>query len=74
MNPWAKFRALLPTDPLLAGEVIEHHDDGTSSVTLPGNITIRVQGQTVAVGLHAFVQSGRIQGEAPDLPEVEVLV
>lgn len=74
MNTWAKFRALLPSDPLLVGEVVEHHSDGTSSVTLPGAITIRVQGHDVSVGNQAFVQSGRIQGLAPDLPGSSVAV
>lgn len=74
MNAWAQFRALLPQDPLLVGEVIEHNADGTSFVTLPGNITIRVQGQTVAIGLMAFVQSGRIQGEAPSLTTYSIAV
>ena len=74
MNAWAQFRALLPTDPLLVGEVTAHNADGTSDVTLPGNIHIRVQGQTVGIGLQAFVQSGRIQGEAPDLPGFQVAV
>lgn len=74
MNAWAKFRALLPADPLLVGEVIAHNDDGTSTIELPGNIPIRVQGQTVAVGLQAFAQGGRITGEAPDLPGFIVAV
>lgn len=74
MNAWAQFRALLPQDPLLVGEVIAFNGDGTSEVRLPGNITIRVQGQTVAVGLKAFVQSGRIQGEAPNLTTYSIAV
>lgn len=74
MNTWAKFRALLPSDPLLVGEVTAHNADGTSDVQLPGAITIRVQGQDVSVGNQAFVQSGRIQGVAPDLPGSSVAV
>lgn len=74
MNTWAQFKSLLPSDPLLVGEVLSHNADGTSSVELPGAITIRVQGQTVAVGLQAFVQTGRIVGEAPNLTGYTIAV
>lgn len=73
-NTYKRFLALLPADPLLVGEVTAHNTDGTSDVELPGATTIRAQGQTVAVGLRAFVQGGRVIGEAPDLPYFEVEV
>jgi hypothetical protein len=73
-NLWSQFRALLPQDPLLVGQVIAHNSDGTSSITLPGNVTIRAIGQSVAVGLWAFVQSGTVQTEAPSLPSYVVTV
>lgn len=73
-NIWKQLAALLPGDPLLVGQVIAHNADGTSSVTLPGNQTIRVLGQGVPVGTRAFVQTGRLQGEAPALSYVELVV
>ncbi len=72
MNVWKQFEALLPADPLLVGQVLSHNSDGTSSVTLPGAQIIRAQGQSVPVGNFAFVQTGRVQGDAPNLPSVEV--
>ncbi|AXQ27582.1 hypothetical protein D0B54_02350 [Solimonas sp. K1W22B-7] len=72
MNIWKQFQQLLPSDPQLVGEVLRHNADGSSSVELPGAQVIRVQGQSVAAGLRAFVQGGRIQGEAPDLPTYEL--
>lgn len=74
MNVFNKFLALLPGRPLLVGEVIAHNADGTSAIELPGNIVIWVDGQTVAVGLKAFVQDGRVQGQAPDLPVLQALI
>lgn len=74
MNLYSQFRKLLPSDPLLVGEVLSFESDGSSVISLPGGGVLRAQGQTVAVGLMAFVQSGRVQGEAPELPGVEVLV
>lgn len=73
-NVRAQFDRLLPKDPLLVGTVTSHNADGTSSLTLPGGGTIRVQGQTVAVGDKAFIQSGRVQGEAPNLATYEITV
>lgn len=73
-NLWTQFSALLPGDPLLVGYVLAHNADGTSTVRLPGNHTLRVQGQSVAVGLNAFVQSGRVQSQAPALPLSEFAV
>ena len=72
MNTWRDFEALLPADPLLIGEVTAHNADGTSTVELPSGDTLRVRGQGVSVGNNAFVQTGQVQGEAPDLPVVSV--
>jgi len=68
MNAYARLRALLPGKPLWVGEVLSHNDDGTSTIELPGGVTIRAQGQIVAIGDRAFVEGSRVTGEAPDLP------
>lgn len=73
-NVFRQFQRLLPRDPLLAGEVIAHNSDGTSTVQLPGGGEIRARGQSVAVGTNAYVRSGRIEGEAPDLTVFEEFV
>lgn len=73
-NLYQAFQNLLPRDRLQAGTVIDHNADGTSTVTLPDGGLLRVTGQSVAVGKKAFIQSGRIQGEAPDLPLTEITV
>lgn len=67
-NLWRQFRELLPDDPLLIGEVLVHHDDGTSTVLLIDGGSLRVRGVDVDVGKKAFVRGGVIEGEAPDLP------
>ncbi|RAH37403.1 hypothetical protein [Halomonas sp. SL1] len=73
-NLYRQFLDLIPRDPLLVGEVTSHNTDGTSTLQLPGGGTLRARGQGVAVGLKAFVQTGEIRGEAPDLTDVTVEV
>lgn len=65
---WTKFQQLIPSELLLIGEVLAHNADDTSTVELPGGGQLIVKGQTVAIGNNAFVQYGRVQGEAPSLP------
>jgi hypothetical protein len=62
-----RLRALFPADPLLVCTVTAHNADGTSTVQFPGGQSARVRGQTVAVGLNAWLRGGRIEGEAPNL-------
>lgn len=73
-NLYQQFRALIPTDALLIGTVQQQHGDGTSTIELPAGDTIRVTGTSVLPGGRAFVQSGRIQGEAPELPLYQVTI
>ena len=67
MNLAAKFKKLLPTEPIQVGEVTTHNTDGTSTITLPDAGTIIVQGQDVTIGNNAFFQNNRIIGEAQAL-------
>ena len=75
-NPWSRYVALAGSDPLMVGEVLAHRDDGsdTSLIELPGGGLIVASGQTVPVGAMAFVRGGAIQGQAPDLPALEIEV
>lgn len=70
---WARFKRLLPADPLLLGEATIVHADGTVTVTLLGGGTVRVRG-TATQGGQVYVRSGQIQGEAPDLVGYDVEV
>lgn len=73
-NPWTRFRELTAGPPLLVGEVTAHNADGTSTIETPNGASVRVQGQGVAVNSNAYYRDGRIEGEAPSLPIVEVTV
>ena len=68
-NPYARLRGLLPTDPLRTGTVTALNADGTSTLQDASGQTFTAQGQDVPVGTPAFVRSGKVQGEAPALPE-----
>ena len=67
MNVWSQFKKLLPSQALLAGQVMAHNADGTSTVQLPDGAQIKARGTDVAVGSKAFVRGGEIVGEAPSL-------
>jgi hypothetical protein len=64
--------AVIPKSPRYVGTVTTHNGDGTSNVELPAGGVLRVRGQAVAVGEKAFVQDGKIDGAAPDLPVVDI--
>jgi hypothetical protein len=72
MNLFKAFIDLIPTEPLRVGTVIEVHGDETSIVELLDGARIRVRGTSVEAGKKAFVRAGAIEGEAPNLPIVEI--
>jgi hypothetical protein len=74
MEIWRAFRELLPTEPLMAGEVAFVHGDGTSTVTLPGGGTMRVRGDGFTQGTWVWVRGGEIRGEAPALTTYDIEV
>jgi hypothetical protein len=55
----------------LVGVVAAHGGDGFSFVQLPEGGIVRARGVSVAVGAHAFVLDGVVEGPAPDY-EVDV--
>lgn len=67
-NLFSRFKALIPTDPLLIGTVTEVTATG-AVVELPGGAAISVRG-SAAVDSTVFVQGGVIQSLAPSLPLV----
>lgn len=72
MNIYNQLIDILPSDPLLIGEVTAHTAGDMSTIELPDGGVIRVRGTSVAVGSHAFVRAGVVEGPAPDLP-IEVI-
>lgn len=70
-NLWQRFRDLLPDDPVLIGTIRANPGDGTRLVELLDGGTLRVTGSG-SVGDKMFVQGGRITGDAPDLPQVDI--
>ena len=73
-NLWASLKRVDTEAPLLVATVIALNADGTSTVQFPDGSQTRVQGQGVAVNDKAFIQAGRIEGEAPNLAVVNVQV
>lgn len=73
-NLWKRLQGLTQEDPLLVGTVQAHNPDGTSTLILLDGGVLRAAGQSVAVNGKAFVRAGRIEGEAPDLPQVDIEV
>lgn len=69
-NVWKEFENLLPKDPLLIATVTSHLSNNNSLVTFLDGGTSIVRGQEVAVGNKAFIQTGKIQGPAPNLSVV----
>ena len=71
MNLMLRLRGVLPGDPLLVGDVITDHGDGTASVAFPGAGVARLRNpQAIGAGGRVFVQGGAITSEAPALPSV----
>lgn len=71
-NPYKALLDLLPSSPLLVGDVVAVNGD-VAVVELPGGGLVQARGQTV-VGAHVFVRGGVIEGEAPALTYVSASV
>lgn len=73
MNVYRRLLSLLPSDPLLVGDIVAIHGDGTATVALAGGGQIRVRNpQDFTVGARVFTLSGEIRGQAPVLPSVVI--
>lgn len=66
-NLYKIFRDLIPTAPLLVGEVIAF-DNGTATIQLPDGGTVLGRG-SATVGDKVFVRDGLIEGPAPLLSD-----
>lgn len=66
------FQALLPASPLLVGDVVSI-SNGLATIELPDGALISARGGA-SVGQRVFVRGGAIEGQAPALPFVEIVV
>lgn len=69
VNSYLRFKSLLPQNSRYTITVTAINADGTSTGTTRGGGTVRVRGTDVAVSDKAWVENGRIVGEAPSLTE-----
>lgn len=67
-NLWKRLRQIVPTPPLLVGEVIAVSSWG-ATVQLPEGVTMTARG-SATVGQKVFIRDGVIEGVAPALPVV----
>ncbi len=73
INVFKELIALLPSSPLLVGEVITV-DTGTVTVEYPGGGTQMARATGYAVGAKVFVRDGVVEGLAPSLPTLTLEV
>lgn len=69
-NLYRLFRDLMPTAPLLVGDVVAF-TDGVAVIELPDGTHMQARGE-VTIGDRVFFRDGVIEGPAPDLP-VEII-
>lgn len=73
-NSYRRLIGLTQSQPRTVATVTSHNTDGTSTVQLLGGAYITVLGQDVAVSSKAYVEGGRIVGQAADLTYSEIEV
>lgn len=71
-NPFKQLKALLPDAPLLVGDVVAI-SDGTATIELPGGEQVQARG-SASVNDRVFFRDGTIEGPAPDLSYIEIVV
>lgn len=74
VNAFLKFRQLLPQKTRFTITITTVNSDGTSAGVTRDGGKVKVLGDSVGVGLKAWVEDGRIVGEAPSLTEYVELV
>lgn len=68
-NPYRRLLALIPGQPLDAGEVIATDDAGVT-VQLPTGALIHARGEA-QIGDHVYLRGGAIEGPAPALTGID---
>ena len=74
VNAFLRFRRLLPQRTRYTATIDTVHSDGTSTATTRDGGKVRVIGDTLTAGTKAWIEDGRIVGEAPALQEYVELV
>lgn len=73
-NTYRRLRSLTQNQGRTVATVISHNADGTSTVQLMSGAYITVLGQDVAEASKAYIEGGRIVGQAADLLYTEIEV
>lgn len=68
VNPWSRFKQLLPRSARYIVTIQSVQGDGTSMATRRDGEKVRLKGTSVDAGKRAWVEGQQIVGEAPDLP------
>ena len=73
---WRNFHGLLAEPPRLLATVVAHNDDGTSSLVTADGQGLRAWGQLdgVEIPYNVFVQAGKLEAAAPNLPLLQLEV
>ena len=71
-NSYRRLRTLTQNQPRTVATVTSHNADGTSTVQLMSGAFITVLGQDVAVSDKAYIEGGRIIGQAANLSYSEI--
>jgi len=71
-NLLKQLRSLLPEPPLLSGEVTAINGE-LRTITLPDGATITARGDA-AIGAKVFVRGSVIEGPAPVLPTIQIVI
>jgi len=71
-NIYTQFKRLIPDAPLLVG-IVTSYADGVATIELPDGGIITARG-TAEIGDSIYARDGLIEGQAPDLTAVEILV
>lgn len=73
VNPWLKFKRLLPEPARLYGVVTKSHNDGTVTVTLRQGGKMRVAGAE-NLDVAVWIKDGAIIGSAPTLSVQQISI
>ena len=74
VNPWQRFKQLLPGGHRTIVTITANNGDGTSNATLRDATAIVVKGEGVAPPNKALVVDGEVRQQVPDLTQESVEV
>ena len=74
VNPWRKFKGLLPGGLRTVVTITANNGDGTSNATLRDSSAIVVKGEGVAPSNKALVVDGEVRQQVPTLAQQAIEV